>query len=113
MRRHVWLLVGSLAISPFLWCQTSATQISGVVEDSAGSPIPDAAITIINSATSAVRNVVTGSVGDYAISNLPAGDYQLKVAKPGFSTYLQTGIVLKVEVNPLPRYWRARRLRFD
>ena len=36
----------------------------------------------------------------YVLPNLPIGPYRLEVTKAGFSTYVQTGIVLQVATNP-------------
>ena len=33
--------------------------------------------------------------------NLPVGPYKLEAGLPGFSTFLQTGIVLQVNANPV------------
>lgn len=37
----------------------------------------------------------------YVLPNLPIGPYRLEVSLPGFRTYVQTGIVLQVNSNPV------------
>ena len=46
------------------------------------------------------RTVNSEADGAYIISNLPLGPYQLEVNKDGFSTAVQSGIVLQVNSDP-------------
>jgi len=86
-----------LTLAPAALCQAVSTvQISGVVQDSSGSVIPDANVTATQLETGLTRNAVSGSEGNYAIPQLPVGHYQLTVEKSGFKTYLQKGIELQV-----------------
>src|SRR5207244_8175305 len=39
--------------------------------------------------------------GSYVLSNLPLGPYKLEAALTGFRTFVQTGIVLQVNSNPV------------
>ena len=59
-----------------------------------------AEVTVTQTATGASRTVTTDADGGYSFPNLPVGPYQLQVRKQGFSAYVQTGIVLQVNVNP-------------
>ena len=77
------------------------SQVSGVVRDASGLPVPDAEITITNTDTSASRTARSGVDGSYVITNLPAGPYTLQVKMPGFATHTQTGIVLQVNTSPI------------
>src|SRR5215813_6459991 len=47
-----------------------------------------------------MRTTVTNETGSYVFANLPVGPYRLEASLAGFSTYLQTGIVLQVNSNP-------------
>ena len=83
------------------WAQAIAgSQLSGVVRDSSGAPIPGVEVTATKTDTGQVRTVFTGADGAYALPNLPIGPYQLKVVLQGFNTYLRDGIVLQVGSNP-------------
>ena len=83
------------------WSQSvSSSQVSGVVRDSSGGALPGADVTITKIDTGAVRSTVTAADGAFVLPNLPVGPYQLKVALPGFNTYVQDGIVLQVSSNP-------------
>jgi hypothetical protein len=79
---------------------TAVSQITGVVQDSSGAPVPGAQVTLTNADTAAARTVTTGADGAYAITNLVVGPYRLQATKDGFSTYNQSGIVLQVNSNP-------------
>ena len=50
--------------------------------------------------TNAIRTATTNDRGEYTFPSLDIGPYQLQVKKQGFSTYVQTGIVLQVNTNP-------------
>ena len=94
------LLVCVLASCGHLFAQNATAQVTGVVSDASGAVVPDAQVQIRNTDTNAVRTVVTNERGEYSFPSLDIGPYQLQVKKEGFSTYLQTGIVLQVNTNP-------------
>jgi Carboxypeptidase regulatory-like domain len=84
-----------------MWAQTTATsQISGLVQDPSGSAVSGARVSVTNTDTGVNRTVNSGPDGTYIIADLPSGSYQLQAVKQGFSTYVQSGIVLQVNVNP-------------
>jgi hypothetical protein len=84
-----------------LWAQAQNTaQIQGVVLDASGSAVPGAAIKATQTDTDVIRTATSGVNGDYVLADLPIGPYRLEVTKPGFSTFVQTGIVLQVSTNP-------------
>jgi len=81
------------------WAQATS-QIQGVVQDATGAAVPGAEVKATQTETGATRTVNSGAEGGYVLSNLPTGPYRLEVSKAGFSTYVQTGIVLQVASNP-------------
>ena len=84
------------------WAQsTGMSQISGTVQDSSGSSVPGAAIRVTQTETGAVRTTQSGNDGAYVLPSLVVGAYQLQVSKDGFSSYVQSGIVLQVNSNPI------------
>ncbi len=84
-----------------LWSQSqNLSQIQGNVQDASGSPVPGAQVKATQTDTGVSRMVDTDNNGVYVLPNLPIGPYRLEVSKPGFSTYVQTGIVLQVATNP-------------
>src|SRR5713226_5740426 len=82
------------------WAQQSTAQINGTVRDASGLAVPGAEVKATQTATGAVRTVISGSDGSYVLTDLPIGPYQMEVGKEGFSKYVQSGIVLQVASNP-------------
>jgi hypothetical protein len=76
--------------------QVSGATLSGSVTDKSGAAVPQAQITIKNSATGIQTPVTANSDGFYTAPNLLPGPYQVSVTSPGFSTTVRTGIVLAV-----------------
>jgi Carboxypeptidase regulatory-like domain len=87
-------------LSPALWAQATA-QISGTVADQSGARLPGAEVTATQTDTGLSRTVVTNETGTYILASLPTGPYKLEVALPGFRSFVQTGIVLDVNANPV------------
>src|SRR5687767_5703671 len=73
--------------------------LSGTVADSQAAVVPGANITLINTATGAVRNLVSDGSGGFVITLLPVGAYTLTVEQPGFRKYERKGIVLQANEN--------------
>jgi outer membrane receptor protein involved in Fe transport len=88
-----------LAVASMVWAQATS-QIQGTVQDSTGAAVPGAEVKVTQIETGASRTANTGGDGVYVLPNLPTGPYRMEVSKAGFSTYVQTGIVLQVAVNP-------------
>ncbi len=76
--------------------QYTTASLGGTVEDPAGAVVPDATVTVQNEGTGLTRTVTSQPNGEFLFPALPVGNYKLTVAKPGFTTYVQTGIVLTV-----------------
>src|SRR6266481_7946010 len=75
--------------------QISAS-IKGIVTDSSGAPVPSATVKTKNLETGAIRSGITDDVGRYLVLALPVGEYQVRVAKPGFQDAIRSGIHLVV-----------------
>src|SRR5215472_16681868 len=82
-----------------LWAQTSA-QIQGTIQDASGSAVPGGSVKATQTDTGAVRTTISDTDGTYVLANLPIGPYKLEIRKPGFSTFVRTGIVLQVQSQP-------------
>ncbi len=78
----------------------ATSQIQGVVRDTSGLPVPGAEVKATQTDTGVERSAVSGTDGNYVLSNLAIGPYRLEVSKSGFANYIQTGIVLQVATNP-------------
>jgi TonB family protein len=64
----------------------SAATVSGSVNSSAGQAIPDAKVLVYNPDTGAKQEVSTNSDGTFTVSGAGAGQYILRVEKPGFDS---------------------------
>ncbi len=78
----------------------NTAQIQGTVLDASGSAVPGAEIKATQTDTGVVRTATAGASGEYVLTNLPTGPYRLEASKPGFSTFVQSGIVLQVSTSP-------------
>ena len=83
-----------------LWAQAPA-QISGTVKGQTGAVLPGAKVTATQTDTGVAQSTLTNQTGSYVLPMLTIGPYRLEVALPGFQTYVQTGIVLQVDSNPV------------
>lgn len=98
--RRIFALV-LLVCFPFLYAGAQTTaQVSGTVLDASGGAVAGAQVQITNTDTNAVRTAQSSDDGSYSFPNLPIGPYKLEASKAGFTTYVQTGIVLEVNTNP-------------
>ncbi len=100
-------LVGLMLVVMVVFCsgaaggQSMAGSISGTVTDPTGAMIPNATVTIQNSANGFFRTQKADSGGQYKVSNLPFGVYRLMVSAVGFETLtkvVQVNSVLPVAV---------------
>src|SRR5689334_9339582 len=94
------ILLLTLTLCPALGAQTVVSQITGTVRDPSGAVLPGVEVKVTNIDTTAARTVITNETGTYVVPNLPVGPYKLEASLPGFSTYVQSGIVLQVNSNP-------------
>ena len=79
----------------------SSAQISGAIKDQTGAVLPGVEVTMTQAETGFKRTAVTDETGSYVLPNLPVGPYRFEAALPGFRTYIQTGITLQVNSNPI------------
>ena len=102
-RRSLVCVAAALLLSSAISeAQTVAVaQISGVVTDESGGALPGAEVMATQTTTGASRFVVTGTRGEYVLTNLPVGPYRLDVKLDGFTSYEQKGITLEVGGSPV------------
>src|SRR3989454_2083149 len=91
-----------LLTSAIAFAQAGATaQISGIVKDTSGGVLPGADVVATQTETGFKRNALTDATGAYTIPSLPIGPYKVEINLQGFKTYSRTGIVLRVNDNPV------------
>ena len=82
-----------------------SASISGQVLNSGNAAVPGAAVTLLNTDTQVTRKTVSDASGVFLLPAVNSGRYQATVTAAGFSTWLQSGIVLEVgekyELNPV------------
>src|SRR5688572_11464723 len=76
-------------------------QLNGRVTDESGAVLPGVTVTATQTETAFTRVAVTDESGAWVMPNLPLGPYRLEMSLQGFRTYVQTGIVLQVNANPV------------
>jgi hypothetical protein len=90
----VMSLVCACSLPGIAGAQTLTGQIGGTVVDAEKAIVPGAKVTVRNSSTQLVRDVVTDANGSFVITNLVAGTYDVTVTLAGFKVYVQKGLVL-------------------
>src|SRR5262249_12512140 len=73
-----------LLASIFSFAQTDRGTITGTVADPTNAVIPGANVTATNTQTTAKYETVSTETGNYTLTQLPAGTYELTVELPGF-----------------------------
>lgn len=91
-----------LAVALNLLCnlcfgQAGRTELFGRIFDPSGLGVPKAKVEAEDQATRIRYAAASDESGEYHILGLPAGQYVLIVEQPGFRTYRQSGIVLRLD----------------
>jgi hypothetical protein len=69
----------------------------GTVTDAKGGVLAGAKVSVKNTGTNAVREVVTSATGEYSVPLLPPGVYEITVENTGFKRNVISGIKLEVD----------------
>jgi hypothetical protein len=93
--RLLWMLVFVSCLSAPLLAQDTAS-ITGTVTDQSGAAILGAQVTVSNPEHGIKRVTVSNGSGDYLVSAIPPGSYNLSITAPGFKKYEATGVILRV-----------------
>lgn len=94
----IFSLVCLFALTPSaLFSQVSATgRVSGTITDSTGAAVPNAAVSLIDTATGSSRQTTTSDVGFYVFTIVNPGTYNVEVTKQGFKKTLVTNQLVDV-----------------
>ena len=90
------LFLVSIILTASAVAQFTTARLGGIVIDKSGAAIAGATVTVEQVATGYKQTAKTESAGEYLFPSLPVGGYTLTVEMPGFSAYVQNGIVLTV-----------------
>ena len=86
----------SLSVSVCVYAQVAGATLSGTVSDSSGAAMPNATVSIKNTATGVARDVTTDAAGFYSAPNLLPGTYEVTVSATGFETRVESNLSLAV-----------------
>jgi hypothetical protein len=85
-----------LAIVFAAFAQSDRGTITGTISDPAGAVVAAAGIEAKNTATGAVYPTASSTTGNYTITQLPVGAYELTVTVPGFKKFIRSGLTVEV-----------------
>jgi len=78
-----------------MFAQRDRGIITGTISDPAGAVVANAAVEARNIETGAVYPVAASETGNYTITQLPAGTYELTVTVAGFKKYIRPGLIIQ------------------
>jgi outer membrane receptor protein involved in Fe transport len=102
MKKFIATAAACLLLGCLLSVSSSAQQsvtatLSGIITDPNGAVVSGAQVTATQKATGIRRETMSNAEGLYILTNLPTGEYELKVQAAGFSTAVsQAALVLQV-----------------
>ena len=73
-------------LAGFALAQTDTARLFGTITDPTGAVIPNATVTVTDTANGRQVTAKTGSSGEYVVSALPVGKYHVEVKQDGFKT---------------------------
>ncbi len=86
------LLLLLVVLTSSMLAQQTSGNLTGVVYDPTGATVPNATVVAMNQATNVSSSAVSTSSGEYRISNLPPGTYNLNVTSAGFAAAQVKGV---------------------
>jgi hypothetical protein len=84
-----------VAVLGALYAQRTTATIFGTVEDPTGALVPGAKVIVTNELTGYRQTTESDARGDFTVSFLPVGRYEIRVEAAGFKTLVQSGIALE------------------
>lgn len=91
------LFITAFFLAGALAAQTPTATITGTVRDESHAVVAEARVSVRNTGTNQVHDVLSGRSGDYTVPLLPVGIYDVSVEAPGFKKALQSGLTLQVD----------------
>jgi hypothetical protein len=96
LRTTVGIIVLIALGSGLIFAQGSTAAITGTVKDSTGAVLPGTAVTVKHLDTGLTRAAQADADGNFTISSLPVGAYEVTAEKMGFRREVRRGIDLAV-----------------
>ena len=85
-----------LFLTAATFAQSDRGTITGAVKDPADAVVAGADVIVRNTATGTEHKTVTTETGNYTITSLPAGSYELRVEASGFKKFISQGVQVQV-----------------
>ena len=95
----VLLILAAAFLMPWetrTYAQVVGATLSGTVTDAAGAAVPNAHVSVRNTATGVTREVTVDAAGFYTAPNLQPGNYEVRFSASGFATQVNNGVTLTV-----------------
>ncbi|HMF74334.1 MAG TPA: TonB-dependent receptor [Bryobacteraceae bacterium] len=73
--------------------------ITGTVSDPSGSAVPAVNVTALHLGTRTTRSAVTNDSGNYVLTNMPIGEYEITAELSGFKKVVQQGVHLNADTT--------------
>ncbi len=99
-QRSLWVAALLCAFAP-IWCLAQAVSgnLIGLVTDSSGAVVPGATVSAVNASTNVTYGGKTNDNGQYRISNLPPGNYDVNVTAPGLAKAVLRGVSVQLNLE--------------
>jgi carboxypeptidase family protein len=94
--RATLVAVSLLIFNALVFAQGDRGTITGTVDDPAGAVVSGAAVQARHIETGAVYQTESTATGNYTLSQLPVGSYELTVTVSGFKKYVRQGLTVEV-----------------
>src|SRR5271163_1400292 len=98
-KRFLWtalIFVSVVIVGSQVYAQTNAGALAGTITDPSGSAVAGAVVTASNAATGQSSKTTASSTGDYRLSELLVGNYNVSTSAPGFKTAQRTGVAVQM-----------------
>ncbi|HJT86930.1 MAG TPA: TonB-dependent receptor [Bryobacteraceae bacterium] len=84
-----------LLLAGTAFAQGGGGTLTGTITDPAGAVIAGAAVEARNTDTGTIFRAVSTTTGNYTVSNLPVGPYELDVTAPGFKKFVRRNLTIQ------------------
>ena len=97
--RKLYFLAFIFSLSGLVSAQTFRGGIQGTVSDAQGAVVPDAEVIVSSPETGLVRPAKSDAQGDYLVTELPVGTYDVTARKTGFRDQIVRDVRVEVSAN--------------
>src|SRR6185437_15603604 len=94
----LFLVICAVGTAP-VFAQSDSSSLSGTISDSSGALVANAKVTVHNNATLIDRESVSNGAGNFTITNLAPGIYNMHIEAAGFETTTLTDVHLDPNIG--------------